>query len=141
MVFYAQSTIYGYLRALYQSNVRKMDERNYNQDVRFVIINAFINSLHEILTALFLLLSCVFSGLGVLCIVPRRPVYPCRYGDLCPCFHRPKKEICLLFNVGVHFIFDNWSAHFTDFNHPWLTVPSVVRYCEAVRAKGRPLPS
>ena len=76
----------------------------------------------------------------MLCTVLRRLVYPCRYGDLCPFFHRPKKEICLLFNQGVHFIFDNWSAHLTDFNHPWLTVPSVVRYCEAVRAKGCPLP-
>ena len=55
-------------------------------------------------------------------------------------FHRPKKEICLLFNSGVHFIFDNFIIHLTEFNHPWLTVPSVVRYCEAVRAKECPLP-
>ncbi|KAL8560180.1 hypothetical protein ACOMHN_021675 [Nucella lapillus] len=41
------------------------------------------------------------SGLEVLSIVLKRLSYPCRYMDLEGFFHRPRFEVCMLFNLGT----------------------------------------
>ncbi|XP_070178439.1 uncharacterized protein [Littorina saxatilis] len=79
------------------------------------------------------------SGLEVLCICLRRLAYPCRFADLSQMFHRPKPELCVLFKVGIDFIYDQFSDKLTNLNQPWLTVPQLERYCAAIHAKGAPL--
>ena len=77
-----------------------------------------------------------FSGIEVLCLVLRRLAYPCRYTDLTLIFHRPKSELCMLFNLGINFIHDKFSTRLTDMSQPWLTVPSMLQYCEVLVGKG-----
>ncbi|KAK7093202.1 uncharacterized protein [Littorina saxatilis] len=81
------------------------------------------------------------SGLEVLCIVLRRLAYPCRFSDLCALFPRTEPELCLLFNLGIHHIYDRFHHKLTDFDQPWLAVPELLRYCDAVGRKGAPLPN
>ena len=77
----------------------------------------------------------------MLCMVLRRVAYPCRYADLTLMFHRPKPELCncMLFNLGINFIYERFSTRLTDMSQPWLTVPSLLHYCEVLIAKGSQL--
>ncbi|XP_070178250.1 uncharacterized protein [Littorina saxatilis] len=79
------------------------------------------------------------SGLEVLCIVLRRLAYPCRFADLCAIFPRNEPELCLLFNLGIHHIYDNFHHKLTAFNQPWVAAPELLRYCQAIARKGAPL--
>ena len=78
----------------------------------------------------------IVAGLEVLCLVLRRLAYPCRYVDLEDMFQRPSIEIGLLFNIGVDYIDTNFRGRLTDPAQPWLTVPKLMEYCQAVRGKG-----
>ncbi|KAK7474943.1 hypothetical protein BaRGS_00033830 [Batillaria attramentaria] len=78
-------------------------------------------------------------GLEVLCIVLKRLSYPCRYLDLEGFFHRPRFELCMLFNLGVNHIDGMFSERLTNPAQPWLTIAKLHEYSAAVYAKGAPL--
>ena len=79
------------------------------------------------------------SGVEVLCLVLKRLAYPCRYVDLQEFFNRPKTECNVFFLMGINFIYRNFSSRLTDWNQPWLTLPAIQNYCNAVFASGAPL--
>ncbi|KAK7466643.1 hypothetical protein BaRGS_00037251 [Batillaria attramentaria] len=72
------------------------------------------------------------SGLEVLCIVLKRLSYPCRYLDLEGFFHRPRFELCMLFNLGVNHIDGMFSERLTNPAQPWLTIAKLHEYSAAV---------
>lgn len=77
----------------------------------------------------------------MLCVVLARLSYPCRYEDLTLKFSRPASELSYIFNMGVDHLYSNFSGRLTDWNQPWLTVPSLQLYAQAIRGKGSPLPN
>jgi hypothetical protein len=82
----------------------------------------------------------IVSGMEVLCTVLARLAYPCRFTDLTIKFDRPKTEICHLFSLGIDHIFSLFSNRLTVFNHPWLSIPNLMQYAQAISAMGSPLP-
>ena len=73
------------------------------------------------------------------CVLLKRPTYPCRYSDMVPRFARPVTEICVINNHMMNLIYDQWGFLLTDFNRQQLFPENLQRYANAVYARGAPL--
>ena len=69
----------------------------------------------------------------------KRVAYPCRYLDLVPRFARPVPEICIIFNTVMRKLNEQWGFLLKTFQRELLSPVNLLRYADAIYAKGAPL--
>ena len=77
----------------------------------------------------------------VLCVLLKRPAYPCRYADMIPRFGRPVAQLCMIFNQVVDIVDQQWGRLLNDFNKLLLRLDLLESYTEAIYRKGSTLSS
>ena len=76
------------------------------------------------------------TGFEGLCVVLKWLAYPCRLKDLEETFGRPRKDLSVIFNTTLLFLFNTWHDLLTTtLMHPWLTAERLELYSEAVHRK------
>ena len=65
------------------------------------------------------------NGIEALCMFLKRFCYPCRYSDMIPRFARPVPQICMVTNIIMSYIYDNFLHLLSDFNQQWLSPASL----------------
>ena len=81
----------------------------------------------------------LYDGFEAFCVFLNCYAYPCRYFDLVSRFGRPVKELCMMSNSMMNFIYENYNYLLNDFNRPWLSQNKLEEYSIAIHNKGAPL--
>ena len=74
-----------------------------------------------------------------LCLLLRRPSYPCRYSNLIHRFARPVPKLCMIRNTVLGWMYNNHGHRLTSCNQPFLSSVNLERYARAITRKGSPL--
>lgn len=78
-------------------------------------------------------------GLEILCIMLKRFAYPVRYCDMVPLFGRSVPELCKITQYAINHVYNNHCFRLQDWNQPFLSPDSLLRYADAIHRKGSPL--
>ena len=78
----------------------------------------------------------VCAGMIGLCIVLKRPAYPCRYGDIISTFGLSVLDLCMIYNTVIDHIFEVQGHLISPWNHAFLSTENLQLYAESVDRKG-----
>ena len=81
----------------------------------------------------------VVDSAEALCILLRRVAYPCRYGDLVQRFARPVPQLSMITNLVITELYDRFGHLLQTMDQPWLSIPNLVLFANAVHDKGAAL--
>ena len=121
-------------------NLEAMREDECNVDFRFDK-----HDIYRLATALNLpeVFKCqnevLVGSTEALCICLRRFAHPCRYADFVPRFGRPVSQLCMVTNIMINFIYDEFAALLQNLDQAWHSPQSLQVYANAVHAKGAAL--
>ena len=79
------------------------------------------------------------GGIEALCIFLKRFAYPCRYTDMIYRFGRPAPQLCMISNLVMDHIYNNFRHLLDSFNQAWLAPQQLQYFADAIHAKGAPL--
>ena len=71
-----------------------------------------------------------------MCIYLKRFAYPCRYTDLIPRFSCDIPQICLVSNLMIDHIYNQYHTLLEDLDQPWLSRECLQMYANAIHEKG-----
>ena len=87
-------------------------------------------------------LSAVFAkGIEGLCMMLKRLLYPCRYGDMIHQFAEPVPVLSLVTNQMVDYIYSHHGNRVLQWNHEVLSPANLQSYVDAITGIGAPLPN
>ena len=81
----------------------------------------------------------VCDGMTGLCIVLKRLTCPCRYSDMIPTFRVPVRELCMIYNSVINYIFNEHGHLISHSNHTLLSPENLQRCANSIAAKGAAL--
>ena len=71
-----------------------------------------------------------------LCICLRRFAYPCCYADLVPRFGRPVSQLCMVTNIVINLIYDEFATLLQNLDQAWLSPPESSDLCRFCSCQG-----
>ena len=81
----------------------------------------------------------VCDSIEAFCIFLKRFAYPCRYQDIMYRFARPVPQLCMISNLVLDFLFNNWGHLLRTFQQNWLSQQHLEHFANMVYDKGVPL--
>ena len=81
----------------------------------------------------------VCDSVEAFCIFLKRFAYPCRYQDIMYRFARPVPQLCMISNLVLDFLFNNWGHLLRTFQQNWLSQQHLEHFANMVYDKGAPL--
>ena len=79
------------------------------------------------------------SDIEALCIFLKRHGYPCRYLDLVHRFTKPVRQLCIINNFVLEFLYKRQGHLFTTMNQRCLSPNNLQIFVDAIHNKGTPL--
>ena len=78
-------------------------------------------------------------GSEAFCVFLKRFSYPCRYWDLVKMFGRPVPELCMMSNMILDIVYENFNHLLHDFNQVWLSQERLEEFSASIHLKGAAL--
>ena len=79
-----------------------------------------------------------FDADEALCIFLKRFAYPYRYQDLIHRFGRPVPQLCMISNLIMNTLYDNWRHLLSTMQQNWLTQRNLEQFAHVVHDRGAP---